>query len=128
MTYLPLLTTNISAIKRQISQFQSNFGSKFGLSWRSLRFAALSCCFYMQNFQNFVYGSEHFRIYFCNIWSKTLLCFGFLNWCTMSKPEYNTILPPSLFFRKHLYKIMIYPKNIWLKNCKRIWIKNNLKK
>ena len=36
--------------------FRSNFGSKFGLSWRSLRFAALRCCSYKVHYVNMVYG------------------------------------------------------------------------
>ena len=36
--------------------FRSNFGSKFGLSWRSLRFAALRCCSYKVHYVDMVYG------------------------------------------------------------------------
>ena len=36
--------------------FRPNFGSKFGLSWRSLRFAALRCCSYKVHYVNMVYG------------------------------------------------------------------------
>jgi len=38
--------------------FRSNFGSKFGQSWRSLRFTALRCCSYKVHYVNMVYGSK----------------------------------------------------------------------